>query len=160
MSKSSSAPVRNGSTFQVLKCHCACVIFNMALLQHKFGVTNKSAHSFAKAGQLYRLCIQLLKEFVVSLTSDNDNKKHIMDGTSILVMLASLNNLSHLLYAKCNTTKRAVEATIHMQFMSRLMNATRQEMLGAGMIPTSVWSSFALNAMVVSRRLSQAAGAA
>jgi len=157
---------KSASTVQVIKCHCACVIFNMALLHHKTGHGNQSTKSLAKAERLYRLSIQILKDFVMSLTNNNiQQQKRGLDGTSMLVMLASLNNLSHILYVQADDThqhqeQRMTEAVGNMRFLSRLLNASKPAMVRSAVVSEKIWSSFVLNALIVDQRLFQAASAA
>ncbi len=136
--------------FSVLKCHSACIIFNMAVLHHVIG----SPSAITKAEQLYRLAIEVNKGFVMSLT---DPSSQCIDGTSMMVMLASLNNLSQLL---CQRLDGIAEATSHMNFLSRLLHISRDEMLCYGVVSEYQWSGLVLNALLVDHRIYQVAAAA
>jgi len=136
--------------FAALKCQSACIIFNMAALHHMMG----TPPALSKAEQLYRLAVEVNKGFLLSLT---DSSAECMDGTSMIVTLASLNNLASLLLQRLDGTQ---EAMSHMQFMSRLLDISRERMLEQGVVTEHQWSGFVLNALLVDHRVYQAAAAA
>jgi len=136
--------------YSVLKCQSACIIFNMAALHHMMG----TPPALKKAEQLYRLAVEVNKGFLLSLT---DSSVECIDGTSMIVTLASLNNLASLLLQRLDGTE---EATGHMQFMSRLLDISREHMLEQGVVTEHQWSGFVLNALLVDHRVYQAAAAA
>jgi len=136
--------------FKILKCHSSCIIFNMAVLHHVMG----TPIALAKAEQLYRLAIEVNKTFLMSLTDPSNME---IDGTSMMVILASLNNLSQLL---CQRVDGIAEATSHMHFLTRLLDVSRNEMLRHGIVTERQWSGLVLNALLVDHRIYQAAAAA
>lgn len=136
--------------FAALKCQSACIIFNMAALHHMMG----TAPALNKAEQLYRLAVEVNKGFLLSLT---DSSVESIDGPSMIVTLASLNNLASLLLQRLEGTE---EAMGHMQFMSRLLDISREHLLEQGVVTEHQWSGFVLNALLVDHRVYQAAAAA
>jgi hypothetical protein len=136
--------------FAALKCQSACIIFNMAALHHIMG----TPPALSKAEQLYRLAVEVNKGFLLSLT---DSSVDYMDGSSMIVTVASLNNLASLLLQRLDGTQ---EAMSHVQFMSRLLDISRERMLEQGVVTEHQWSGFVLNALLVDHRVYQAAAAA
>jgi hypothetical protein len=142
----------NNYIFAMLKCHSACIIFNMAALHHMMG----TPAALNKAEQLYRLAVEVNKGFLLSLTT-TDSTSGCIDGTSMMVTLASLNNLASLLLQRLDGTE---EAKGHVQFMSRLLDLSRERLLEQGVVTENQWSGFVLNALLVDHRVYQAAAAA
>mmetsp|Transcript_96273 Transcript_96273/g.267537 ORF Transcript_96273/g.267537 Transcript_96273/m.267537 type:complete len:158 (-) Transcript_96273:203-676(-) len=157
----------------------------MALLYHRRAET--SLQAMDKAKQLYRLVIQVLQSFVLSLTSSSSppsssstttptaaSSSSSLDGTCMTIMLASLNNLSYLLYSTRGTRvveqqhqqqqqehQEEDEARRHIQFMARLLNVvSRQDLLNHGVLSEAELSSFMLNIMLADQRQFQSAPAA
>lgn len=168
----------------MLTSHSACVIFNMALLHQRLG-------SLDKAEQLYRLVIRVLQGFATSLLAaaaprdttitNRNSSTDCLDGTCLLIMLASLNNISYLLYfhhpsapagaaAAGNNghhheqDERVAEASHNIQFLSRLLNIiVREDMLfDNDVVSEAEWSTFVLNALLADphQGLMRQAGAA
>jgi hypothetical protein len=136
----------------LLTSHSACIIFNMALLHQRLG-------SLDKAEQLYRLVIQVVLQgrFVTSFALGNSSSNNncgeeegaVLDGTCLLVMLATLNNVSYLLYfdhQHQEQPERVAEASRNIQFLSHLLNIAREDMLFYDVVSEAEWSTFCLNA--------------
>ena len=114
-----------------IQAYIALVIFNLALIHHRRGILHSTKECIAKSERLYKVCIRLLDALPTS------------HGTTLVLKLATLNNLSQIAVAMGNLQ----EAGHHLQTLSYLLSYDNECVLD--MFTSQEWEGLLENVMML-----------